>query len=124
MRLADADVTDQDDVGLGCDEGQTEQVLDLRAVDLFGPVPLEVIEGFEHGEARVVDASLDAAVLAHRGLALNQLLQIIQVRALLLGGFDGHGLVVALNVVQVQTMQLRVQSRQVTRGHDRLPGRR
>ena len=28
MRLADADVADQDDVGLGCHEGQTEQVLD------------------------------------------------------------------------------------------------
>src|SRR6516165_3457263 len=74
MCLAEADVADQDDVGLGCDEGQTEQVLDLRAVDFFGPVPLEVIEGFEHREARVLDASLDAAVLAHRGFALNQLL--------------------------------------------------
>jgi hypothetical protein len=124
MGLAEADVTDQDDVGLGCDEGQTEQVLDLRAVDLFGPVPLEVIEGFEHGEARVLDASLDAAVLAHCSFALNQLLQIIQVRALLLGGFGSQGLVVALDVVQVQTMQLRVQSRQVTRGHDHLPRRR
>src|SRR6266446_5022312 len=124
MRLAEADVADQDDVGLGCDEGQTEQVLDLRAVDLFGPAPLEVIKGFEHGEARVPDASLDAAVLAHGSLALNQLRQIIQVRALLLGGFGGQGLVVAWDVVQVQTLQLCVQSRQVTRGHDRLPRRR
>src|SRR6202049_726592 len=124
VRFAKADVADQDDVGLGCDEGQTEQVLDLRAVDLFWPAPLEVIEGFEHGEARVPDAALDAAVLAHRGLALNQLLQIIQVRALLLGGSGGQGLVVALDVVQVQTLQLRVQSRQVSRGHDRLPRRR
>src|SRR6202049_3129257 len=124
VRLAEADVAYQDDVGLGCDEGQTEQVLDLRAVDLFGPTPLEVIEGFDHGEARVPDPPLDAAVLAHRGLALNQLLQIIQVRALLLGGFGGQGLVVALNVVQLQTLQLRVQSGQVTRGHDRLPRRR
>jgi hypothetical protein len=31
---------------------------------------------------------------------------------------------VALNVVQLQTLQLRVQSGQVTRGHDRLPRRR
>jgi hypothetical protein len=112
------------DVGLACDEGQTEQILDLRAVDLFGPTPLEIIEGFEHGKARILDASLDAAVLAHRGLALNQLLQIIQVRALLLGGPGGQGVVMALDVVQLQTLQLRVQSRQVTRGHDRLPRRR
>ena len=62
--LPEADVADQDDVGLGCDEGQAEQVLDVRAVDLLGPAPLEVIEGFEHGEARFLDPSLDAAVLA------------------------------------------------------------
>src|ERR1700674_6036681 len=63
MRFAEADVADQDDVGLGCDEGETEQVLDLWAVDLFGPTPLEVVEGFEHREVGVLDASLDAAVL-------------------------------------------------------------
>jgi hypothetical protein len=34
--LAHADVADQDDVGLGCDEGQAEQVLDVRAVDFLG----------------------------------------------------------------------------------------
>ena len=28
MGLAEADVADQDDVGLGCDEGETEQVLE------------------------------------------------------------------------------------------------
>jgi hypothetical protein len=124
MRLAETDVADQDHVGLGCDEGEAEQVLDLRAVDLFGPTPLEVIEGFEHGKARVSDPSLDAAVLPHGGLALDQLLQIIQVRALLLGGFGGQGLVVALDVGQVQTLQLRVQFRQLSRRHDLLPGRR
>jgi hypothetical protein len=122
--LANADVADQDDVGLGCDEGQTEQVLDVRAVDFLGPTPLEVIEGFEHGEACVLDPSLDAAVLAQGGLSLDQLRQIVQVRALLLGGFDGEGLVVALDVVQLQTMQLGIQSCQVTRGHDGLPDRR
>ena len=50
--------------------------------------------------------------------------QIIQVRALLLGGFGGEGLAVALDVVELQPMQLRIQLRLVTRGHDDLPGRR
>src|SRR5271169_6782759 len=76
------------------------------------------------GKRAFLIASLDAAVLAHRGFALNRLLQIIQVRALLLGGPGGQGVVMALDVVQLQTLQLRVQSRQVTRGHDRLPRRR
>ena len=86
----------------------------MRAVDLLGPTPLEVIEGFEHGEAGVLDPLLDAAVLAHGGLAFDQLRQIIQVRAPLLRGFGGEGLVVALDVVELQTMQLRIQSCQVT----------
>jgi len=58
--------------------------------------------GIEHGEARVPDAALDAAILQHGGLALDQLLQIIQMRALLLGGFGGEGLVMTLDVRQVQ----------------------
>src|SRR5271170_6316128 len=91
---------------------------------LLGQLHWKSSREFEHRKARILDASLDAAVLAHRGLALNQLLQIIQMRALLLGGPGGQGVVMALDVVQLQTLQLRVQSRQVTRGHDRLPRRR
>jgi hypothetical protein len=33
MRFAEADIADQDDVGVGGDEGKAEQVLDLRTVD-------------------------------------------------------------------------------------------
>jgi len=69
--FAEADGTNKDDVGVGGDEGQTEQVLDLCAVDLFWPAPLKVFDGFEHGEARLSDAPLDGAVLAHRGFALD-----------------------------------------------------
>ena len=38
-------------------------------------------------------------------------------RELLLGGFGGQVLVVAFDVGEVQAIELRVQSRQVTRGH-------
>jgi hypothetical protein len=73
VRFAKADVADEDDVGVAGDKGQTEQVLDLRAVDFFGPAPLEVLERFDRREARIPDASLDCAVLMLGGLALNQL---------------------------------------------------
>ena len=111
VRLAEADVADEDDVGVGGDKGQTEQVLDLRAVDLFWPAPLKVFDGLEHGEAGFSDAPLDGAVLAHRGLALDQLRQILKVRELLVGGFAGEVLVVAFDVGEVQAIELRVQSR-------------
>ena len=50
MRLAETDGADEDDVGVGCDEGQTEQVLDLRAIDLFWPAPLKVFQVLSTGK--------------------------------------------------------------------------
>jgi len=124
MRLAEADIAYQHDIGVGRDEGEAEQVLDLRPVDLPGPAPLEVLKGLEHGEARIPDAALDAAVLAQRGLAFCELREVIDVRALLPGRLVGCGLIVGLEVAQLQPLQLALQSRLVTRGHDRLPRRR
>src|SRR5262245_41800700 len=52
VRFAEADGTNKDDVGVGCDEGQTKQVLNLRSIDLLWPTPVKVFNGLEHGEAR------------------------------------------------------------------------
>src|SRR5262249_61192353 len=79
VRLAEADGADEDDVGLTFNEGQPEQVLDLRAVDLLGPAPLKILERLEHGEARVFDAPLDGAVLAQGGFAFDELCGMIDV---------------------------------------------
>src|SRR5262249_43054207 len=79
MRLPEAYGTNEDDVGVIGDEGQTEQVQDLRVIDLFWPTPLEVVHRLEHGEAGFFDAALDGAVLAHGGLALDELSQILKV---------------------------------------------
>ena len=99
---------------LACDEGQTEQVLDLRAVDLFWPAPLEVFHGLEHGEARFFDAPLDGAVLAQRGLALDQLARYSRCETLLVGGLGGEILVVAFDVVEVQSDRA---AHPIARGH-------
>jgi hypothetical protein len=122
--FAETDVTNKDNVGLRCHEGQSEQILDLRAVDLLGPTPLEGIESLEHRESGVVDPPLDAAVFAQRGLALNQLRQIVHVRELLFGGCAGQSLIVALDMVQVQLLQLRIQSDRVIVIHHHLSRRR
>ena len=47
MGFAKADVTDQDNVGLRCYKIQTEKILNLWSVDLFGPTPLEIFEGLD-----------------------------------------------------------------------------
>jgi hypothetical protein len=117
VRLAETNGTDEDDVGVACDEGQAEQVLDLRAVDLLWPAPLKVLHRLEDGEASVLDAPLDGAGLAPCGLALDQLGQIGEMRELLLGGCGGKGLVVAFYVREVQGIELSIQALKVTRRH-------
>src|SRR5262252_1433514 len=92
--FAEANGTYKHGVGVGSDEGQAEQVLDLRAVDLLWPAPLEVLHRLEDGEAGLSDAPLDGAGLASGGLTLDQLGQIGEMRELLLGGCGGKGLVV------------------------------
>src|SRR5262249_46864263 len=117
MRLAEANGRDQDDVGIRSDEGQAEQVLDLRSVDLLWPRPLEVLHRLEDGEAGVLDAPRDGAGLACARLAFDQLGQIGEMRELLLGGRCGKGLVMAFYVGELQGIEVRVQARKVTRRH-------
>jgi len=50
MGFAKADQAEEDDVGFFLDEAQTEEILDLEAIDFFGPVPAEGFEGFEDGK--------------------------------------------------------------------------
>jgi hypothetical protein len=54
-------------------EVQVEEVLNLRPVELGGPVPVERVDGLEHGEAGLADAPLHAPVLALGSLAIEQL---------------------------------------------------
>jgi hypothetical protein len=117
VRFTEADGTNKHDVGVGCDEVQAEQVLDLRTVDLLWPGPLEVLHRLEDGEAGVLDAPVDGAGLAQRGLALDQVGQIGEMRDLLLSGCCGKGLVVAFYVGEVQGIEVRVQALKVTRRH-------
>ena len=55
---------DEDDVVFHLDEGQPEEVLHLVAVDLLGPAPVELVEGFDHREAGGFDASLGGPIHA------------------------------------------------------------
>jgi ABC transporter substrate binding protein len=84
---------------------------------ICGPAPLKVFHRLEHGEAGFFDAPIDGAVLAHGGLAIDQLSEVRKVRELLLGSFGGQILVVAFYLGKVQAIELGVQSREVTRGH-------
>ena len=81
MAFAQPDAAQEDDVGPLGDKLQTEEVLDLEAVDLLGPAPVELVQGFDDREAGLSDASLDRAVATEAGLAVGKFFQVADVVA-------------------------------------------
>ena len=109
VTFAQADVGDEDDVGVVLDETQAEQILNLRSVDLLRPAPIELIEGLEYRKAGVTNPALDAAVFVPVGLAFDEPRQILDVRALLGTGLLRQGFKVFEQVRQFEARQLRPQ---------------
>ncbi len=85
VALAKTGSRDEDDVAVVSDEVQAKQVLDLSAIDFGRPVPVELIHGFLHREARQLDAPLHAAILSPGRLASDQFAQVVDVRPALVG---------------------------------------
>ena len=71
-RLAQAGGTDQDHIGGLGEEPEREQILNLLAVDVFWPVPVEVAHRLELGDLGVSDATFEAAALPLVVLAIEQ----------------------------------------------------
>ena len=74
---------DQDDVGALGDELQRAQLLDGGAVDLLGPLPVEVAQRLEGAEAGKAQAALQGAALAFALLVVDDAGQPLQVAHLL-----------------------------------------
>ena len=64
MAFAEAGPAQENDVGLVLEKGEAKEVLHLEAIDLFGPAPVELFEGFNHREARRLKAALGGPVFA------------------------------------------------------------
>jgi hypothetical protein len=97
MRFADADVTEEDDVGFLGEELQAEEVLDVESVDLFRPVPAELFQGLNDRKASGSDATLDRSLVALLELALDESAQIVDVAAGSLAGFSGPVIVMGFD---------------------------
>jgi len=81
MAFSDPRGTGEDNVGAGVDEVQLQEVFDLHAVDLGGPVPIPSGHGFSDREASVMDAALDAAVMAQGDFTGDEFLKVLEVTA-------------------------------------------
>ena len=70
--FAQARTAHENHVGLVLEKRETEEILDLGAIDLFGPGPIELFKGFNDRKARRLDAALRGPVLAPERFALDQ----------------------------------------------------
>ena len=94
--FAEAVWADNDDVGGLLEEGEGEQLLQQRAIELFRPAVVEVGHGLEGAEPGVILAALEAALQA---LALLDFQNAQQPR------LGGHFLQVGEQSVQIQPPQ-------------------
>jgi len=53
-------------------EGKSKEVLDLGAVDFFGPAPVELFECLDDGKASRLDSTLGGSICAPQGLPFHQ----------------------------------------------------
>jgi hypothetical protein len=122
MALAQADAGDEHHVGVLGHKVQVEEVLYLRPVDLGGPVPVELVDGLEHGEAGQADATLHAPVFAGGGFAVEQLGEVVDVRPVLVGRGVRQRLVVLAHERQVQRGELGLHGQGIGVGMSRSHG--
>ena len=110
MRLAQSHSAHEHHVSLVRHKGQAEEVLYLGAIDLLGPVPVELVEGFDAGETGGGHSPFNGELLAPEGFAIDQSSQIIHMSPLFLGRFASQSRVVLLHAEQTQGGELLVES--------------
>ena len=106
VTLAQADATDEHRVGLFGEEAQTEEILDLDAVDLFGPAPIELVHRLDHRKAGGADASFQGALLPAQAFAFEQTLEVVHGSPVLRRGLFGQAFIVLAHVVEAQVIEM------------------
>ena len=83
-------------------------MLDQVSVDLSGPVPAKLIQGFNHGEARQANAVFRGPVAPQERLAFDEMAEIVEMGPLLVGGLLGDLTVVLGDKGELQVAQIRI----------------
>jgi hypothetical protein len=106
MRFAQSDVAQQHCVGFLGNELQAKEVLHLEAINFLGPVPVELFESFDDGEASGFDAPFNDALASLGVLAFDQPTQIFDMIPVLLSALLSQFGVVFLDERQFEVVQM------------------
>src|ERR671922_14536 len=85
-----ADASQKDEVGFVLDKREAEVILHLETVNPRGPVPAELLQGFDDGEACQANAACCRAITAHVGLAFDEGGEGVDGGPGVLGRLGGH----------------------------------
>jgi hypothetical protein len=88
--FAEPHATEEDNIGWVLEKRESGEVLDLEAIDLFGPIPLEGVERFEGREAGSLNAPVGRPILFAGGLSGDELAEIVDMGPLFFRGLLGH----------------------------------
>lgn len=102
VSLSDTHATEKDDVGLGLDEGQAEEILHLSPVELLGPL----FKGLDDGKTGGCQATFQSPLLARLVLGFEESGEVIDVSPVFLGGMGAERLVLLADPMQTQGLEL------------------
>src|SRR4030095_2400793 len=106
MGLPQAYATEINDVHVVTQKMQGEVMLYLGAVNLCGPVPTKLIQGFNHRKAREANAVLGGVVAPSECLTFNEVTEIVEMGPLLVRGVLGQLAIVLSDKGELQVPQV------------------
>ena len=112
--LASTHAAQGDQIGLVFDKAEAKVVLHLEAVNLSGPVPAKLIEGFDDGESRLAQAVVGSTVAPHVCLAFDEPAEIVHMGPLFTSGLVGQVTVVLRDKRQLKVSEMVIE---LARGH-------
>src|SRR5215831_6152271 len=106
MGLPQSYATEIKDVHVVTQKMQGEVMLHLGAVNLRGPVPAKLIQGFNHRKASEANTVFRSAVAPQEGFAFDEMAEIVEMGPLLMRGLLGQIAVVLSNKGELQVPQI------------------
>ena len=93
VSFAEANQTQENNVGFLLDKTKPEEVLDLEPIDFFGPVPTEAFQGLDDRKTGGFDPPSNRALFTCRYFALKEPTQVVEMAPVVGGAFDSQGFI-------------------------------
>jgi hypothetical protein len=109
VSFAEANQTQENNVGFLFDKPKPEEILDLEPIDFFGPVPTEAFQGLDDWKTGSFDPPSNRALLTGRYFALKEPTQVVEMAPVVGGAFDSQGLAVFFDRSQLEVIKVLIE---------------